>query len=166
MPPGGDQGAQGVKYLMIGCYTIPVTRDGASLLPVPGREGAEEDQPLPNLEEDVEGMEVMAEGADQQLPHSDQLLPEEDEPLEEDNNKNVRHAQAMNETWHRLVDEAHNVAVKQITFVEPVKSRAVKHAAGTSSDLLQAPKLGTATLSHPLRSGKRILFRASQNVGP
>ena len=127
MTPGGDQGAQGVKYLMIGCYTIPVTRDGASLLPVPGREGAEEDQPLPNLEEDVEGMEVTAEGADQQLPHSDQLLPEEDEPLEEDNNKNVRHAQAMNETWHRLVDEAHNVAVKQITFVEPVKSRAVKH---------------------------------------
>ena len=33
----------------------------------------------------------------------------------------------MYDTWHKLVDEAQNVAVKQITFVEPVKSRAVQH---------------------------------------
>ena len=31
------------------------------------------------------------------------------------------------DSWHRLVEEAQNVAVDQITFVEPVKSRAVKH---------------------------------------
>ena len=47
MTEGGDQNAQGVKYLMIGCHTMPVTRDGASLLPVPGHEHEEEDQQLP-----------------------------------------------------------------------------------------------------------------------
>ena len=41
--------------------------------------------------------------------------------------KNVKNAQSMYETWHRLVDEAQNVADKQITFVGPIKSRAVKH---------------------------------------
>ena len=122
MSAGGDQHAAGVKYLMVGCYTIPVTRDGASLIPVPGQEHAEEDQPLPDLEEEVEGMDVMAEGEGDEQP-----LPEEDEIMEEDDDKNVRQAQSMYETWRRLVDEAQNVTVKQLTFVEPVKSRAVKH---------------------------------------
>jgi len=75
---------------------------------------------LPGLEEEVEGMEEM--GEDQ-----DQPLPEQDEPMEEGDDKNVRHAQSMHSTWHRLVEEAQNVAVKQVTLVEPVKSRAVKH---------------------------------------
>ena len=47
--------------------------------------------------------------------------------MEEGDDKNVRHAQSMHSTWHRLVEEAQNVAVKQVTLVEPVKSRAVKH---------------------------------------
>ena len=34
---------------------------------------------------------------------------------------------SMYETWHTLVAEAQNVAVHQITCVEPVKSRAVKN---------------------------------------
>ena len=107
---------------MVGCYTIPVTRDGALLLPAPGQEHAEEDQQLQGLEEEVEGMDAMAAGEGDEQP-----LPEEDEPMEEGDDKNVKQAKSMYDTWHRLVDEAQNVAVKQITCVEPVKSRADKH---------------------------------------
>ena len=57
----------------------------------------------------------------------DPQLPEEDEIMEDAEEKNVEANRSMHETWHKLVDEAKNAAVKQITFVEPVKSRAVKH---------------------------------------
>ena len=43
--------------------------------------------------------------------------------MEDAEEKNVEANRSMHETWHKLV----NAAVKQITFVEPVKSRAVKH---------------------------------------
>ena len=118
MTAGTDQSAQEVKYLMVGCYTVPISRDGRSLLPVPGQEQTEQDQPLPGLDEEVEGMEVEGD---------EQVLPEEDEPIDEGDTRHVRSAQSMHSTWHRLVEEAQNVAVHQITFVEPVKSRAVKH---------------------------------------
>ena len=110
----------GCRYLLVGCYALPVTRDGASLLPIPGRHEAE-DQPWPGLDEEAEGMAQDEAG-------EEQLLPEEDEPMEEDvEEKNIKAAKSMYDTWHRLVEEAKNVAVKQLTFVEPVKSRAVKH---------------------------------------
>ena len=118
MTAGTDQSAQEVKYLMVGCYTVPISRDGRSFLPVPGQEQTEQDQPLPGLDEEVEGMEVEGD---------EQVLPEEDEPIDEGDTRHVRSAQSMHSTWHRLVEEAQNVAVHQITFVEPVKSRAVKH---------------------------------------
>ena len=57
----------------------------------------------------------------------EQALPEEDEPMEEGDTRNFRTAQSIHSTWHRNVEEAQNVVVHQITFVEPVKSRAVKH---------------------------------------
>ena len=110
----------GCRYLLVGCYALPVTRDGASLLPIPGRHEAE-DQPWPGLDEEAEGMAQDEAG-------EEQLLPEEDEPMEEDvEEKNIKAAKSMYDTWHRLVEEAKNVAVKQLTFVEPVKSRAFKH---------------------------------------
>ena len=74
MSEGDDQYDHGCKYLLIGCYTFPVTRDGASLLPVPGQE--ETDQPLPGLDEELEEMDHGGDGVDQ-------VLPEEDEPMEE-----------------------------------------------------------------------------------
>ena len=33
----------------------------------------------------------------------------------------------MNETWKKLIEQAENVTVRQMTFVEPVISRSVKH---------------------------------------
>ena len=120
LSPGDDQGVKGCRYILVGCYTMPVTRDKASIIPVPGREHEEEDKPLPGLDEEVE--EVTMEDAGE-----DQPLPEEDELMEDAEERNVETAKSMCETWHKLVEEATNVAVKQITFVEPVRSRAVKH---------------------------------------
>ena len=57
---------------------------------------------------------------------ADAQLPEEDEVFEDTEDKNVEAAKTLYGTWHKLVEEAKNVAVKQITFVEPVKSRSVK----------------------------------------
>ena len=120
MNEGDDQSERGCKYIMIGCYTFPVTREGASLLPVPGREHEEEDKPLPGLEEEFDEMDHG--GAD-----VDQALPEEDELMEEAEDRNVKTAKSMHDTWHQLVEEAQNVTVKHLTFVEPIKSRNVKH---------------------------------------
>eukprot|EP00435_Cladocopium_sp_Y103_P075515 s777_g59.t1 len=36
LTPGDDQQAKGCRYLLVGCYTYPVSRDGRSLLPIPG----------------------------------------------------------------------------------------------------------------------------------
>ena len=107
MTEGGDQNAQGVKYLMIGCHTMPVTRDGASLLPVPGHERRRRSATARWLR--------MTINLYQKRMNQWRRV------------KNVKNSQSMYETWHRLVDEAQNVADKQITFVGPIKSRAVKH---------------------------------------
>ena len=79
MTEGTDQNPQGIKYLMVGCYTTPITKDGRSLLPVPGHEHAEQDQPLPGVGEDIE--------------QGEQLLQEEDEPVDEGDDKYFRQAQ-------------------------------------------------------------------------
>ena len=124
MSEGMDQNAQGVKYMMVGCYTMPISKDRRSLIPVPGQEHEEQDQPLPGVDEDIEGIQMDEED---HVPPDDDVLLEEDEPMEEGDERHVRSAQSMCATWQRLVDEAQNVAVHQITFVEPLKSRAVKH---------------------------------------
>jgi transposase InsO family protein len=56
-------------------------------------------------------------------------LLEEEEDVEEDmtESPSVKRAQAMNETWLKLAQEAENVTVRRLTFVCPVKSRSVKH---------------------------------------
>jgi hypothetical protein len=91
LSPGDDQETNGCRYFLVGCYDLPVTHDGASLLPVLGRDEAE-DQPLPSLDEEVEGMAQHEAG-------DEQLLPEENEPMEEDvEEKNVKAAKSMYDT--------------------------------------------------------------------
>lgn len=97
MNEGDDQSERGCKYLMIGCYTFLVTREGVSFLPVPGREHQEEDKPLPGLEAEFEEIDQGGDGADHELP-------EEDEPMEEAEDRNVKDAKSMHDTWHRLVE--------------------------------------------------------------
>ena len=122
LSPGDDQHGKDCKYLLVGCYTYPVTKDGKSLVPIPGQSDQEEDHPLPGLDEDLD--------ADvDEHPHEDDeaVLPEEEELVDEGDSPEVRAARSMQDTWLRLVKESKNVMVKHLTFVEPVKSRNVKH---------------------------------------
>ena len=96
LSPGDDQETNGCRYFLVGCYDLPVTHDGASLLPMLGRDEAE-DQPLPSLGEEVEGMAQHEAG-------DEQLLPEENERMEEDVEEKMsrRRSRCTTPHGHRL----------------------------------------------------------------
>ena len=121
MTPGDDQQMKACKYLLVGCYTYPVTRDGRSLVQVPGKPDEDVDVPLPGPDAEMSDAEEP-----QDLPE-DVLLEEEDVETEAVESPATRRAKSMNETWKKLIEQAENVTVRQLTFVEPVKSRSVKH---------------------------------------
>ena len=121
MTPGDDQQVKACKYLLVGCYTYPVTRDGRSLVQVPGKPDEDADVPLPGPDAE------MSDAEEQQDPPEDVLLEEEDVETEAVESPATRRAKSMNETWKKLIEQAENVTVRQLTFVEPVKSRSVKH---------------------------------------
>ena len=121
LSPGDDQLTKGCCYILVGCYTYPVHRDGRSLIQVPGQPDVDEDQPLPGLDVDISEDEVMADNLEG-------ILPEEDEPMEgPDDTPTTTRAKSMNDTWLKMVETSKDVTVRQLTFVHPVKSRAVKH---------------------------------------
>lgn len=72
MTPGDDQQVKACKYLLVGCYTYPVTRDGRSLVQVPGKPDEDVDVPLPGPDAEMSDAEEP-----QDLPE-DVLLEEED----------------------------------------------------------------------------------------
>ena len=126
LSPGDDQQAKGCRYMLIGCYTYPVTRDGKSLLPVPGQPDQDVDHPLPGLDIDM-SEDDKGPGEDGDVPEEN-IFPEEEEAIPEgDEPQPVKRAKSMNATWMRLVETATDVTVRQLTFVQPLKSRAVKH---------------------------------------
>ena len=71
-------------------------------------------------------MEMTDAGA---APVPEDPFPEDDEVMDAEGGDNpaVRRAQSMNATWMHLVEQSEDVAVRQLTFVQPVKTRAVKH---------------------------------------
>eukprot|EP00435_Cladocopium_sp_Y103_P050991 s1851_g15.t1 len=74
LSPGDDQQAKGCKYIMVGCFTYPVTLEGRSLLPVPGQPDPDQDQPLPALDVELD-----------ETPEDDAaVLPEDDVEIEAD----------------------------------------------------------------------------------
>ena len=88
LSPGDDQHMKGCKYLLVGCYTYPVTRTGQSLLQVPGQPDQDEDHQLPDL--DVE----LTDAEQAQVPEDP--FPEEDEVMEEgDDQPAVKRARSM-----------------------------------------------------------------------
>ena len=126
LSPGDDQQVKGCRYMLIGCYTYPVTRDGKSLLPVPGQPDQDVDHPLPGLDIDM-SEDDKGPGEDGDVPEEN-IFPEEEEAIPEgDEPQPVKRAKSMNATWMRLVETATDVTVRQLTFVQPLKSRAVKH---------------------------------------
>eukprot|EP00435_Cladocopium_sp_Y103_P030555 s975_g7.t1 len=121
LSPGGDQLQADVRYLLVGVYTYPMNRNGQSLVPVPGQPTPDEDQPLPGLDADLSEDDM-----DHEAP-ADVLLEEDDAAPMDDESPATKRAKSMNETWLKMVEEATDVAVRQLTVVQPVKSRNVKH---------------------------------------
>jgi len=162
MTAGQDQEHQRCKYLMVACYTFPVTGDGRPLVQPPGAPPEDHDHPLPSM--DLHGGEDQAghplpsmdlyggdaaanphgvpddddevlmdeEGDQPPTPEDAKDLPEPEDPLHEE--APLPHAgdgpaeQAMrgaDEVWHRLVQDATNVGVMNLTFVELLGSRSV-----------------------------------------
>ena len=120
LTPGNDQGNQRCRYMMVACYTFPVTRDGAPLV-----------QPLPPLGADDEIL-ADADGDDVPVPENPADVADPDDPLQEQELPSAATDGPVHDSmrtaydvWHKLVDEATNVAVKNVTFVEALPSRSV-----------------------------------------
>ena len=175
---GIDQDKERCKYIMVACYTFPVTGDGRPLVEPPGVSREDHDHPLPSMDlhgrvgqatdplpsmdlhggdqrasngglaanplpsMDLHGGDraadddvVMDDGGDlPPEPESADGLADPDDPLREQLHPDEQHAdgpaQEMMRTafdaWQRLVEDARDVRVKNLTFTEVVRSRAVK----------------------------------------
>eukprot|EP00438_Fugacium_kawagutii_P026545 Skav234025 [mRNA] locus=scaffold1243:187385:190006:+ [translate_table: standard] len=135
---GKDQENETVHYLLVAVYTFPTTRDGKSLVPLPGQ--PEEDHPLPPLNEEVaEGGEMPGGIPGEDVADVDEAHPvdadenifnEEMEVDEEPTGADAIRVEAMEtalSTWEKLIQESKNVSVRNLTFVEPVATRAIQH---------------------------------------
>eukprot|EP00435_Cladocopium_sp_Y103_P018479 s2475_g4.t1 len=151
MTAGLDQGSRRCRYLMVACYTFPVTRRGEPLLQPPGQDKDPKDHPLPSMDLhgggvpgssdqvppddwcDDEDVVMGDEGGDAPpTPEESSDLPEPEDPLREQSQpedlSDGPAQEAMRgafNVWERLVDDATDVAVKNLTFVEVLNSRAV-----------------------------------------
>ena len=161
MTAGQDQEHQRCKYLMVACYTFPVTGDGRPLVRPPGAPPEDPDHPLPSMDlhggedqaanplpsMDLYGGEAAAnphgapddddvlmdeEGDQPPTPEDSKDLPEPEDPLHEEaplpsapDGPQEHAMRGADEVWHRMIEEATDVGVKNLTFVELLGSRSV-----------------------------------------
>ena len=144
MVAGWDQGHERTRYIMVACYTFPVDASGAPLIDPPddvgGRSHEPADVPLPtpeelDLEEDENGdPDLTEEGDPFPVPEDAADLADPQDPLREQHHEPPELPAAQQESlggaldaWSKLVQEAQQVGVKNLTFVETLSSRAVTH---------------------------------------
>eukprot|EP00438_Fugacium_kawagutii_P007554 Skav217693 [mRNA] locus=scaffold1925:59391:64646:+ [translate_table: standard] len=143
MSPGGDQCTKGTKqvsYLMVASYTFPTTKSGKPLVKPPTEEEPV-DQPLPPLDADLDGEGAPGvppasaedpalaarEGRDRSSDDAEVDPLHEEEPVVEKLAAMVEEsAQQAYATWHKLIDEATDIQIQNLTFVEVVPSRAAQ----------------------------------------
>eukprot|EP00435_Cladocopium_sp_Y103_P014795 s1755_g3.t1 len=136
MTAGYDQGHQRCRYMLVACYTFPVTNDGTPLIDPPGQGlDHDKDHPLPQPGEVIDDDVVWADedGDDVPMPEAAADVAEPEDPLHEQSppqdeadgpaQESVRTAF---DVWHKLIEEATDVGVKNLTFVEVLNSRSVK----------------------------------------
>ena len=138
LSPGDDQQVKGCKYILVGTYTYPVDRNGRSIPTIAGQ-AEESDAPLPDPDQvdEIPGEDGAEHGAENGPADDLQIPPPVEDPLEEqaedhgdgleDDAPCIKAAKSMYETWGKLVQEATDFSMRQLTFVEIVKSRHVKH---------------------------------------
>ena len=147
LTPGKDQEPGNYKFLLVGVYTYPVTKKGKRLIPRPVEDDPdEEDQPLPGLNEISKSDHQVGYGVsgrdevpnEQRLPPGDgqahqpeevgfDLLEEQPVPEPGEVDAEAQTAHGRYDTWMKLINESKNVAVRNLTFVEPVLDRNVQN---------------------------------------
>ena len=121
--PGINQEQKQCKYLLVGVYTFPITRDG---VPLASPDGVEpQDQPLPGLDE-FSAEDGAEEGQDLLQEQEDGNVDVEGQGENEDQ-KAEKTAHGCLLACQKLVEESMNVTVKNITFVETIESRHSQH---------------------------------------
>ena len=159
MTAGQDQEHQRRKYLMVACYTFPVTGHWRPLVNPPGAPSDEQDHPLPAM--DLSGGEGTAanslpsmdlHGGEGSANHdgvhdSDEVFMDDegDQPPARRSSRTSRagwstvgrssatsciwwtqrRCDAGDQVWHKMIEEATNVGVKNLTLVELLSSRSV-----------------------------------------
>jgi len=121
--PGINQEQKQCKYLLVGVYTFPITRDGEPLASPDGVEP--QDQPLPGLDE-FSGEDEAEEGQDLLQEQDDGNVDVEGQGENEDQKADTT-AHGCLLAWQKLVEESMNVTVKNIIFVETIESRHSQH---------------------------------------
>ena len=107
--PGINQEQKQCKYLLVGVYTFPITRDG---VPLASPDGVEpQDQPLPGLDE-LEAEDGAEEGQDPLQEQEDDNVEVEGQSEDEDR-KAEKTAHGCLLAWQKLVEESMNVTVKK-----------------------------------------------------
>ena len=164
MTVGKDQGGDRCRYIMVACYTFPVTGDGKPLIDHPGAPKEDKNHPLPSMDlyggggrdpqhgqllplmdlhgGAIEQLLLVTEDDEVMMDDGGDLPPVPEDPAELEEPKDPLQEQSVPEpgpdglveetmrtafdVWHRLVEDAQNVGVKNLTFTEVIPSRAVK----------------------------------------
>ena len=116
---GKDQFGHTGSYIMVACYTFPVTADDHPLVG-PGHAAPPEDAPLPSLDEVIEEDGVNDDVEDGELPRFEEGDEVGHDTVDEDA---MNAAQASYNSWMKLVEECKQVKVKTLTFSEVIHSR-------------------------------------------
>ena len=126
---GQDQNRHDCRYMMIAVYTFPVDRSGRSLVEFAEASSHQEDPPSIDADEYT----PTEPGGDD--PGEDLLREEEPGDVEDPGEAGqsaaeaagVKHGRAAMEAWQKRIEEAQDVAVRNVTFVEVLPGRAVNN---------------------------------------
>ena len=121
LPPGKDQLNPVAKYIVVGVYTFPVTKQGQPLIEPWKEDTTPQDVPLPGVDWDGE------EPVEAPLPAEDnEDLVEEDQEEMQMTAEQGRRAKATRDAWDRMIELSTDVTVQNLTLVEIVADRTVQ----------------------------------------
>ena len=125
MAIGQDQHRHDCKYMMVAVYTFPVDHAGNPLAEFAMSSSVTPPSPTPD---DDEYTPTEPEGDDPgEDLLSEEAVPALEGPREAGDDAAVKRGQAAMEAWQSRVQEAQDVAVRNVTFVEVLPGRAVHH---------------------------------------
>ena len=129
MVVGQDQNRHDCKYMMVAVRTFPVDRSGRSLVEFAEASSQQDDPPSIDVDEytptepggDDPGEELLMDGAPGAVEGPGEAGQSAAEAA------GVKRGHAAMEAWQKRIEEAQDVAVRNVTFVEVLPGRAVNN---------------------------------------